>query len=369
MLFCGVLKSLSLEKRLLSSLPSFLSPSKREWSSSFHLPLGEFDQTNTKGQFLAFTMAPTTSPSSSKPEISMFKGEGLSAILFYSLCSCSLLLINKVVLLRIPCVPLVSSLQFFWTLTVIGCFHKFQITKIGPISPGLLKKYGIYSLLFAARCYANMKSLKVLNVDTVIVIRSLGPLLVAFFEFLFLGRALPTLSSLFALISVVLGSFWFLHFDSGTVNSYSWAFIYLFFISSDVVFSKFILSGTESINLTTKVFVNNSYALLSTLFLGLVTSEFSNFDFSILFEPIPALLLFGSCMITLGIGYSSWWARTILTATGFITVGVLNKIATVLANYFMWDNHSSPIGMVGLFVCLVGGSFYQQAPLRKEKGN
>jgi GDP-mannose transporter len=31
----------------------------------------------------------------------------------------------------------------------------------------------------------------------------------------------------------------------------------------------------------------------------------------------------------------------------------------------IWDQHAAPAGIMSLFLCLVGGSFYQQAPLRK----
>jgi GDP-mannose transporter len=45
-------------------------------------------------------------------------------------------------------------------------------------------------------------------------------------------------------------------------------------------------------------------------------------------------------------------------------IGVLNKLVTVALNILLWDKHSSPLGTAFLLVCLAGGAFYEQAPLR-----
>jgi GDP-mannose transporter len=55
-----------------------------------------------------------------------------------------------------------------------------------------------------------------------------------------------------------------------------------------------------------------------------------------------------------------------VAATTYTIIGVMNKMGTVLINVLMWDNHASPLGIASLATCLVGGSLYQQAPLRKD---
>ena len=79
-----------------------------------------------------------------------------------------------------------------------------------------------------------------------------------------------------------------------------------------------------------------------------------------------ALLVIGSLVGT-GIGYSSWWARSLVSATSFTLVGVMNKCLTILVNVFIWDKHATPTGIFYLFVCISGGMIYQQAPMRGEK--
>ncbi len=55
-----------------------------------------------------------------------------------------------------------------------------------------------------------------------------------------------------------------------------------------------------------------------------------------------------------------------VSATTYTLVGVVNKFLTVLLNVIVWDKHSSPVGLTAVCVCLLCGSFYQQAPRRDE---
>lgn len=55
-----------------------------------------------------------------------------------------------------------------------------------------------------------------------------------------------------------------------------------------------------------------------------------------------------------------------ISATSYTLVGVVNKFLTVLLNLLIWDKHSTPMGLVAVCICLLAGSFYQQAPRRDE---
>jgi hypothetical protein len=45
---------------------------------------------------------------------------------------------------------------------------------------------------------------------------------------------------------------------------------------------------------------------------------------------------------------------------------LMNKVLTVAVNCIIWKRHASPVGILSLLVCLAGGFFYEQAPLRVE---
>jgi len=45
-------------------------------------------------------------------------------------------------------------------------------------------------------------------------------------------------------------------------------------------------------------------------------------------------------------------------------IGVINKCLTIFLNLLIWDQHAPVGGIASLFVCLVGGTLYRQAPMR-----
>ena len=71
-----------------------------------------------------------------------------------------------------------------------------------------------------------------------------------------------------------------------------------------------------------------------------------------------------SCAIGMGISWAGFWCQSLVSATTYTVVGVMNKMLTVTVNVMIWDKHASAYGIMSLVVCLVGGTLYQQAPLR-----
>lgn len=80
--------------------------------------------------------------------------------------------------------------------------------------------------------------------------------------------------------------------------------------------------------------------------------------------PISIVLLIVGSVVGTGIGYSSWWCRSLVSATSFTLIGVMNKCLTILMNVLIWDQHATPGGIFALFICISGGMIYQQAPMR-----
>ena len=73
-----------------------------------------------------------------------------------------------------------------------------------------------------------------------------------------------------------------------------------------------------------------------------------------------------SCVAGMIMSWASMNLRGLVSATTFTVTGTMCKIATVVVNCLMWDKHASMQGLAALFVCLVAGMGYQQAPLRAD---
>lgn len=301
--------------------------------------------------------------------------EVILSILAYSLCSGSLVLLNKLILHHLPYPSLVIVVQLIFALSFILGANKAGLLPIDPVRWIYLKPYSIYIIAFAMGVYCNMKSLSMSNVETVIVFRALSPCLVAFLDAIFLGREYPSSRSWLALGLIVLGAYGYASFDEKFLTqgmaAYTWPFLYLCIISFEMAYGKRIIRSVDLKTLSGPVMYTNMLGILPMLIFAAMGNEYSQFFYDRVIEQQKIgfnavfLLLLG-CITGTGIGYSSWWCRDKVSATSFTLIGVMNKCLTVLLNLIIWDQHAAPGGIMSLVLCLVGGSLYVQAPMRGE---
>ena len=87
----------------------------------------------------------------------------------------------------------------------------------------------LYVLAFSLGTWTNMKVLQTANVETVIVFRSCCPIVVAGFDYIFYGRACPSLRSVASLLLITGGAVGYILNDKEFQNSgwvaYYWVMI------------------------------------------------------------------------------------------------------------------------------------------------
>jgi len=312
------------------------------------------------------------------------KPDVVLAVVLYSLCSGSLVLVNKLILHHLKFPSLVISIQLISCVVMLSFANLAGILKMDAIKWEFMKPYLLYTIAFSTGVYCNMKSLSISNVETVIVFRALAPLLVSFMEASFLGRESPSMRSFAALSVIVLGATGYANTDDdfrtqGT-KAYVWPLLYLVCISLEMVYGKKIIRSVKFKTFTGPVQYTNLLGWPPCLFFAYMGGEFGMLkneieekgggSFVAYCQSLPSaavILLVAGCFIGTGIGYTSWWCRDKVSATSFTLIGVMNKCLTVLVNCLIWDNHASKAGIASLVLCIIGGTFYQQAPMRKEK--
>lgn len=298
--------------------------------------------------------------------------EVIVSILAYSLCSGTLVLLNKLILFHLNYPSLVTSLQLAFTLLFIYGAKHFLSMPVDEIQWKYVVPYLSYTVAFSMGVYCNMKSLSISNVETVIVFRALAPCVVAILDAIFLGRNYPNSRSWCALGLIVLGTLGYASFDEKFQtqgwSAYGWPFCYLLLISFEMAYGKQIIGSVELKTHSGPVLYTNLLGIFPMLFFAYLGNEPNRFvvDRSE-GKPIPFAGLFFlclGCVAGTGIGYSSWWCRDKVSATSFSLIGVVNKCLTVILNLFIWDKHAPPGGIASLGLCLLGGMLYQQAPMR-----
>jgi drug/metabolite transporter (DMT)-like permease len=304
---------------------------------------------------------------------SFSKSEVVLSIVLYSLCSGTLVLLNKVILHHLPYPSLVVSFQLAAAIATILALRSAGIIAVDPIRWKYVVPYAYYIVAFSLGVYCNMRSLSEANVETVIVFRALSPCIVAFLDALYLGREMPNRRSWLGMLVLVLGACGYAttdrSFEARGLATYKWPFLYLCIISFEMAYGKSIIRSVDLKTLSGPVLYTNLLGLVPMLAFAAMGNEYQSFRLEQFEQPVSKAAVFFltlGCVVGTGIGYSSWWCRDKVSATSFTLIGVVNKVLTILLNYFAWDKHAAPRGILCLLLCLVGGSIYQQAPLRSR---
>jgi GDP-mannose transporter len=293
------------------------------------------------------------------------------AIGAYSLCSASLLLLNKMALefLRVPAA--VSLLQIVFAAVVVFLMKVTGLQKVDSLELEKMKSYGVYIFAFVAAIYCNMKALQASNVETVIVFRSCTPIAVCLIEYLFMDRQWPEMRSQISLGCVALGAIAYCMTDSefamNGIGAYYWVTMYFVLITFEMTYGKMLTSNVKMETVWGPVFYCNVLAMAPMYILGSSTGDFEGLGEKFAEVPVMgAWLILASCVVGTLIGYSGWMCRGMVSATTYTLVGVVNKFLTILLNVFLWDKHASWFGILCVCSCLCAGVFYQQAPKRNS---
>ena len=291
------------------------------------------------------------------------------AIILYCLSSGSMLIVNKLTVLQLPLPALVTVCQFASASSfVYGC-KRLGVLKMDDFVWSKARYYVIYVFSFALGTWTNMKVLATANVETVIVFRSCCPLVVACFDYVFYQRSCPSLRSTLSLLLITFGAVSYIlndrQFQTSGMHAYYWVSIWWVVLIFQLTYGKFLVSGIELRSLWTPVLYTNTFSVLPAICLGLLAGELSTERLDSIHLTNAALFwLFVSCGIGICISWAGFLCQSLLSATSYTVVGVMNKMLTITINVLIWDNHASGYGIFSLSVCLVGGSLYQQAPPR-----
>lgn len=298
------------------------------------------------------------------------------SILSYSFCSGTLVLLNKLTLFYLPFPSLVVVFQLVACLFIIYGAHAAGYISVDPIQWEYVKPYLLYIFFFSTGVYCNMRSLNVSNVETVIVFRALSPVVVAFLDALFLGREWPSKRSWAGLCTLVIGAYGYASqdekFQTQGMGAYFWPTLYTIIIALEMAYGKSIVKSVPLKTSSGPVIYTNLLGIVPMMLLATVGKEYSKFwdfwwshsDYHIPPMSIPYLIV--GAIVGTGIGFSGWWCRSVVSATSFTLIGVINKCLTILLNVAVWDKHASPGGIFSLFICITGGIIYEQSPMRGQ---
>ena len=294
------------------------------------------------------------------------------AMVVYSLASTSMMIVNKMVMRSAPLPSFFSTIQFAATVLTVEVLGRAPSCTGCPRSDielrwPRLRPYVQHGVIFVAAIYCNMQALRHTNIETIILFRASTPLIVSVLDRACLGRDWPSLRSLLALSVLAAAAVGYVLSDNAFrmkgFGAYTWVSLYFATISIEMAYAKYIVGAVEFDSMWGPVLHNNLAAIPLMALLGMSSGELS-----VLAQlPWDGKLIFKlalSCVVAVGIGYSGWNCRRMVSASCFTVLGVGNKLLTVLVNNVIWKQSASPLGNFCLFICLLAAVSYQQAPMR-----
>ena len=296
----------------------------------------------------------------------------MTAMVAYSLASSGMMIVNKMVMRRAPLPSFFSTIQFLAAVITVQVLARSEACTQCPrgdaeVRWSRLFPYLKHSTLFVAAIYTNMQALRYTSIETIIVFRASTPLVVSALDVCFLGREWPSPRSLAALLVLTFAAGGYVLSDHAFqlqgFSAYWWVALYYVTISLEMAYAKWIVGSVHFDSMWGPVLHNNLAAMPMMALLGascgeLATLSETTWDGALLVRVVL------SCVVSVGIAYTGWNARKLVSASCFTVLGVGNKLLTILINNLIWKQVASPLGNLCLFVCLLAAVNYQQAPMR-----
>ena len=271
---------------------------------------------------------------------------------------------------------MVSGAQLVVSAAVVLVMRVFQPSVMGPMDKTKVLPFALYTAMFAAGLFANMKALMLTNVGAVIAARSCLPVIVCTHRVGLHGtipprRAIRRCPSPASSGSRVCTSQIHRRRTSTGLEGYAWLFAWWIPLALQMTYGKWM---TEKIEMTQweRVFYTNAFAVSDddrAVWARASTRKVADLGRSPPRSCPCWTWLAPSCVHGRGHLLQRLARRSVITATTFTLVGVLNKMATIAFTVaIVWPNDSVlRESGGGARVCILFGLLYQDAPKRGDK--
>ena len=284
------------------------------------------------------------------------QGQMVLWITLFSSSSVAMILGNKAVLNALPFPLALTFLQLLFagvfTLPLVIYRGRTQLTARQT------SYYVLEGVLFSASIGASLESLSLTNVGTVTIARSGLPVVVYLLEMMLMRNVTLSIRSRLSLAGVIAFGAAYAVIAKGLRGGLSgvlWVTIWVLLVAIQMVYGKWLVAAVP-ISDVERVFYTNTFGL--PVLFPLASREIPLFIRSESFRG-SAELVFFSCIVGVSIGYTSWKLRSLVSATTFSLVGVLNKMGTVLLAFWIWPDEGSWASLLVLIGCLLSGMMYE----------
>ncbi|XP_077217198.1 GDP-mannose transporter GONST2-like isoform X2 [Tasmannia lanceolata] len=290
----------------------------------------------------------------------------------YCIASCSMILLNKVVLSAYGFDAGISLMfyQNFVSVIVIVALEFFGVVSTEKLTWKLIRVWIPVNLIFVGMLLTGMYSLKYINIAMVTILKNVTNILTAIGEtYIFRKRQNNKVwvALFLMIISAVTGGITDLSFD--TVG-YTWQTLNCVFTAGYSLTLRRVMdiakqsTRSGSLNEVSMVLLNNALSLPFAILLILVFNEWAYvYNLDVIRMPMFWVVATASGLFGLAISFTSMWFLNQTGPTTYSLVGSLNKIPISIAGILLFK---VPLSLPNLFSILFGlfaGVFFARAKM------
>lgn len=305
-----------------------------------------------------------------KPTYSSFRvGITLSA---YCISGTLLTLANKLAIVAFPVPNTLLVIQNGVTIVMLmggsflwpGMFQKMPVLTVQVV-----KAWLPLVLLFVAMLVSSLQALMSVSAVTLIVMRNLSTLCVAFFERLILGEKIHVLTWL-TLIGIFLGATLYgLRDMSFNSVGYFWLAINVGATSSYQIYVKTLIEKSKELGPFGMSYITNVLSVPIFIIIAIATKEYEglaawNFSPDNNVRTISIVAL--SAILGFALSTTAFMINKMITATSMMVANNVNKFAVILLSEIFVERSMDAVSGFGTLLVLLFGWLYSKARALKE---
>jgi len=294
-------------------------------------------------------------------------GDVIWAVIFFMICSSSMLLVNKLIMGYWNLPVTITLIQLLFACVTL-CFFP-QFLRVGSWNDAWRWLRAV-PLLFAIMLATSMLALKYSTTGAVVVTRNVAPLFALIMEAVGKEKVQIDVWTIGALVFTLCGVVLYM------MNDLQFSLIGLICMLINMVSAvgeriveRRLLAVDPVVDASKMalVLLTNLGGLFYVTFLLIPTQETSDWDSLMHTDegaPRPMyqyVLLLVSCVAGVAIGYAGINAQRHLTATSFLVVGNVNKFVVIFVGMAFMSEASSWQAVLGCIIAISGGVMYALA--------
>ncbi|PIA32130.1 hypothetical protein AQUCO_04500019v1 [Aquilegia coerulea] len=290
----------------------------------------------------------------------------------YCISSCSMILLNKIVLSSYGFNAGIS-LMFYQNLisvAVVIILRLFGIVSTEKLSWKLIRVWLPVNMIFVGMLVTGMYSLKYINIAMVTILKNITNIMTAVGElYIFKKHQNQKVwtAMLLMIISAVSGGITDLSFDA---VGYTWQLMNCVLTASYSLTLRRVmdkakqLTRSGSLNEVSMVLLNNALSLPFAIFLILLFGEWEYvYNVDVVRMPMFWVVATASGLLGLAISFTSMWFLNQTSPTTYSLVGSLNKIPISVAGVLLFNVPVSSSNLFSILFGLFAGVFFARAKM------